>query len=124
MSEYPSFPEGWIEQRSPLPGASLPDFLRSYAQPPVRGLRVRPRAMRRVTAFRNPAHDGGGPANRGYSAKFVRRAGRGQTTRPAAPARRQQQTDEAGSYQNAQAVPAPECLRDWVTPALERLQLG
>ena len=36
------FPQGWIEQLTPLLGPSLPDFLHSYEEPPARGLRVRP----------------------------------------------------------------------------------
>ena len=37
----PCFPEKWIEQISPLLGPDLPDFLRSMAEPPVRGARMR-----------------------------------------------------------------------------------
>ena len=36
------FLPGWIEQLKPLLGPMMPDFLRSYEMPPVRGLRVRP----------------------------------------------------------------------------------
>ncbi|MBR3105966.1 MAG: RsmF rRNA methyltransferase first C-terminal domain-containing protein [Clostridia bacterium] len=36
------FPSGWIEQLKPLLGPTLPDFLRSYDDPPTRGLRIRP----------------------------------------------------------------------------------
>lgn len=44
MNEYSqfSFPEGFIEQLTPLLGASLPDFLRQYELPPLRGVRTRP----------------------------------------------------------------------------------
>ncbi len=37
-----AFPEGWIEQLSPLLGQELPDFLRSLDDPPARGVRMRP----------------------------------------------------------------------------------
>ena len=36
------FMSRWIEQLKPLLGPMMPDFLRSYEMPPVRGLRVRP----------------------------------------------------------------------------------
>ena len=42
MMEQNTFPAGWIEQLRPLLGDRLPDFLRSYDQPPVRGIRMRP----------------------------------------------------------------------------------
>ncbi len=42
MSETQHFPDGWIEQLAPLLGASLPDFLHSYEEPPARGIRMRP----------------------------------------------------------------------------------
>ena len=42
MMERMAFPEGWIEQLRPLLGTELPDFLRSYEEPPARGLRMRP----------------------------------------------------------------------------------
>lgn len=41
MERY-AFPTGWIEQLRPLLGGALPDFLHSYEEPPLRGLRVRP----------------------------------------------------------------------------------
>ena len=41
MEAYP-FPQGWIEQLSPILGGELPDFLRSMEDAPARGLRVRP----------------------------------------------------------------------------------
>ena len=37
-----AFPTGWIERLAPLLGRELPDFLRSFASPPVRGIRMRP----------------------------------------------------------------------------------
>ena len=37
-----AFSEGWIEQLEPLLGRELPDFLRGYGDPPVRGVRARP----------------------------------------------------------------------------------
>ena len=37
-----AFPAGWIEQLRPLLGEELPDFLRSYEDPPARGIRMRP----------------------------------------------------------------------------------
>lgn len=42
MSEKIPFPQGWIEQMSPLAGDFLPDFLHSYDHPPARGIRMRP----------------------------------------------------------------------------------
>ena len=41
MSEPLRFPDGWIEQLSPLLGAELPDFLHSYEDTPARGVRMR-----------------------------------------------------------------------------------
>lgn len=40
--EQQAFPTGWIEQLHPLLGNALPDFLHSYEEPPVRGIRMRP----------------------------------------------------------------------------------
>ena len=40
MDEY-GFPQGWIEQMHSLLGSALPDFLQSYSQPPLRGVRMR-----------------------------------------------------------------------------------
>lgn len=37
-----SLPQGFIEQLKPLLGASLPDFLHSYEETPLRGIRMRP----------------------------------------------------------------------------------
>lgn len=42
MNEPLHFPDGWIEQLSPLLGAELPDFLHSYQEAPTRGVRMRP----------------------------------------------------------------------------------
>lgn len=42
MNEPLRFPDGWIEQLSPLLGTELPDFLHSYEEEPVRGVRMRP----------------------------------------------------------------------------------
>ena len=36
------FPQGWIEQLTPLLGSRLPDFLHSMDLPPQRGIRMRP----------------------------------------------------------------------------------
>lgn len=41
MTEYP-LPPDFIEQMKPLLGASLPDFLHSYGETPLRGIRMRP----------------------------------------------------------------------------------
>ncbi len=42
MMENTAFPSGWIEQLRPLLGDALPDFLHSYEEAPVRGVRMRP----------------------------------------------------------------------------------
>ena len=42
MMKEQRFPPGWIEQLSPLLGQELPDFLRSFADEPARGVRMRP----------------------------------------------------------------------------------
>ena len=42
MTNLSSLPLGFIEQLTPLLGDQLPDFLHSYSQPPLRGIRMRP----------------------------------------------------------------------------------
>ncbi|MBQ9265119.1 MAG: RsmF rRNA methyltransferase first C-terminal domain-containing protein [Clostridia bacterium] len=61
MMNQEAFPSGWIEQLQPLLGDQLPDFLHSYDQPPLRGIRMRP--------GRTPIADAGKPvpwAENGY----------------------------------------------------------
>ena len=83
MSEKMNLPKEWIEQMKPLLGASLPDFLHSYEQPPVRGIRMRPGTA--------PIADAGKPipwAEHAYYLPLSSDAG------PRAPKMRKKLTDE------------------------------